>query len=266
MTMTNSPVIVETDASSRVTLITLNRPHVLNALDRRSQQELAAAIEDFHDDPHQRVAILTGAGERAFSVGGDLKEMARSSDAGQPPFEARRIDKLVASKIEQGPKPMIAAIDGLCVANGLELALACDIRVSTKSSQFGLPEVVHGMLAGPGLVALRRQVPLGEALLLHLTGDVMGAERAHAIGLVQRLHDDKSAMLASALELAERIAGHEPHVVQTIRDVVRGRDRPLEVAMRAEIDALTPAIANSDAVRRNVTNFRNRKNKGAPQQ
>jgi enoyl-CoA hydratase/carnithine racemase len=131
--------------------------------------------------------------------------------------------------LERCRKPVIAAIDGYCIAGGFELALCCDIRVATRQSSFGLPEPRRSMLAGPGLHHLSRMIPLGEALRLQLTGGRIGAERAWQIGLVQELAADRAELFAKAEALADEILACAPLAVQAIKQIVkRGRNLPVE--------------------------------------
>ena len=126
-------------------------------------------------------------------------------------------------------KPLIAAIDGYCVAAGFEISLLCDIRVATMQSQFGLPEPRRSLLAGPGLHYLSRIVPLGEAMLMQLTGSFISAERAHQIGLVQRLAPDRKVLMDEANAIADDILLGAPLAVQAIKRVVRiARNLPPE--------------------------------------
>src|SRR3954468_7664725 len=172
----------------RLAVVTLNRPEVMNALHLEAHLELKDIWEDFRDDPELWVAILTGAGERAFCAGNDLKATAGRTAAGtdvqgraRPPFGRITRDF-------DCPKPMIAAVNGVAVGGGLELALACDIVVAADHARFGLPEPRVGLFAGAGGIhRLARQVPFKLALGLLLTGRIFGAEEAQRIGLVNEV-------------------------------------------------------------------------------
>jgi enoyl-CoA hydratase/carnithine racemase len=206
--------------------VTLNRPHALNALDTALRGALHEAFVAIADDPEVRVVVLAGAGGRAFSTGADLKELA-ATGTGQPggPVIAGRGLMLGFDDVERCRKPIIAAIDGYCLAGGFELALYCDIRIATRSSTFGLPEPRRGLIGGPGLVHLSRMVPWGEALLIHLTGAPMGAERAHQIGLVQFLAEDAAELNAVVDATATDLLACSPRALSAIKRVVReGRD------------------------------------------
>jgi enoyl-CoA hydratase/carnithine racemase len=212
-------------------VITLNRPEVLNAINRQLDDELDAAIKAFTADDHVRVAIIVGAGGRAFSAGADLKEMADRAVTGEHEgggaFPVPQVGR--THDIRMCTKPVIAAIDGHCLAAGLELALGCDIRVATRQSSFGLPEPRRSLIAGPGLHHLSRMIPLGEALRLQLTGGQIDAERAYQIGLIQEITGDRTEMMARAHALADEVVACAPMAVEAIKHIVTvGRNLPVE--------------------------------------
>jgi enoyl-CoA hydratase/carnithine racemase len=213
--MTELSEAVRYVADGPVAHLILNRPKVLNAQDRAVRDGLVEGCRLAGQDPRVRVVILGGAGGRAFSAGADLKEMAAHPDL--PPEEKFRHYRAVESMA----KPVIAAIDGFCLAGGLELALACDIRLATAGSSFGLPEPRWGLTGGIGLIALSRMVPLGEAMLLHLTGAPIDARRAYEIGLVQRLLPDRAALDQECAALAGQICAGGSEAIAAIKDIVR---------------------------------------------
>ncbi|MBI4497348.1 MAG: enoyl-CoA hydratase/isomerase family protein, partial [Chloroflexi bacterium] len=148
----------------RKAYITLNRPEAMNALNTAVRQGLRAAMEDLRDDDDILLGIVTGGGGRAFSAGMDLKERTQLDQAGGlQQREAPRDGRFTELGVW---KPLIAAIDGYCLAGGLELALECDIRIATQQSRFGLPEPRRSLLAGYGLHNLSRMIPLGHALYI----------------------------------------------------------------------------------------------------
>jgi enoyl-CoA hydratase/carnithine racemase len=186
----------------RIAYVTLNRPEVMNALHLEAHLELAEIWEDFRDDPDVWVAILTGSGERAFSAGNDLKATAeRTANGG----DAHGDDRPPFGRITRDfdcPKPMIAAVNGVAVGGGLEMALACDIIVAADHARFGLPEPRVGLFAGAGGIhRLARQLPFKIAMGLLLTGRLFGADEAHRIGLVNEV-----VPLADLMATAERWA------------------------------------------------------------
>jgi dehydration protein DpgD len=186
----------------RIAYVTLNRPHVMNALHLEAHLELKEIWEDFRDDPELWVAIVTGAGERAFSAGNDLKVTAeRTAGGGDVQGRARPPFGRITSDFEC-PKPMIAAVNGVAVGGGLEMALACDIVIAADHARFGLPEPRVGLFAGAGGVhRLARQVPFKIAMGLLLTGRIFPAHEAHRIGLVNEV-----VPLADLMATAERWA------------------------------------------------------------
>jgi enoyl-CoA hydratase/carnithine racemase len=186
----------------RIAYITLNRPHAMNALHLEAHLELKEIWEDFRDDPELWVAILTGAGERAFSAGNDLKVTAeRTADGGDVQGRARPPFGRITRDFDC-PKPMIAAVNGVAVGGGLEMALACDIIVAADHARFGLPEPRVGLFAGAGGIhRLARQLPFKIAMGLMLTGRLFGADEAHRIGLVNEV-----VPLADLMATAERWA------------------------------------------------------------
>jgi len=223
-------------------VITINRASAMNALNLAVKQLLADAMSRFNRDDELLVAVLTGEGGDAFSVGADLKEISKSQSeqlaepktkSAYPPVGARRGKMIGYDEVDESAKPIIAAIDGYCLAGGLELALYCDIRVATMKSLFGLPEPRWSLLAGPGLVNLSRMVPLGEALRMQLTGSHLTAERAYQIGLIQELVPDRNALMECAFGIADEIIECAPLAVQYIKRIIKqGRDLPVDSQWR----------------------------------
>ncbi len=197
----------------QIVRITLNRPERLNALDLEAYEQLRLHLARFDADPALRVAILTGAGDRAFSTGSDMRSDAWVADHDAPVPVTEELDPLEIRK------PLIAAIDGFCVAGGLEWALRCDLRIATPRSSFGLPEPRWSTLAGYGLHYLSRIVPAGEALYMQLTGERIDAERALRNGLVQELVEPE-ALMSRAEEIAGKIIECAPLAIEAIKKVV----------------------------------------------
>lgn len=214
----------------RKAYVTLNRPEAMNALTVAMVEALGAAMREAASDTDVLVVILRGEGGRAFSAGIDLKEMSQG-DTGRKKDLYTTYAGLM--DVANFTKPLIAAIDGHCVAAGLELALRCDIRVATEQSKFGLPEPRRSLLAGYGLHHLSRMIPMGEALLIQLTGSPITAQRAHQIGLVQKLSPDREGMLAEAEKIADDIVLCAPLAVQAIKAIVKtGRNLPVEYSYK----------------------------------
>jgi enoyl-CoA hydratase/carnithine racemase len=209
--MTVEKVLYETRGPAAV--ITLNRPAVLNALDAEALALLRAHLLRFEADPALRAAILTGAGGRAFSAGADLRNTEAFGAPDAPVQVTEEPDNYEITK------PLIAAIDGYCVAAGLEHALRCDIRIATPRSSFGLPEPRWSLLAGYGLHYLSRLIPPGEALYMQLTGERIDAEQALRCGLVHELVPPER-LLPRAEEIAGKIAECAPLAVEAIKRTV----------------------------------------------
>lgn len=216
------------EKKNRIAYITLNRPEVMNALNADIRRGLQEAMTDFRDDPELLVAILTGAGGRAFSAGADLREMAERTAAGQAP--PRRWPNFYDLEVW---KPLIAAIDGFCLAGGLEISLQCDIRICTQQSRFGQPEPRRSLLGGYGLHNLSRMIPLGEALYIMLTGGHLTSEEAYHGCLVHKVLPNRQALMEEAERIAEEIKLCAPLAVQTIKRVMlQGRNLPVEYSWK----------------------------------
>ncbi len=238
------------EARDRKAYVTINRPEAMNAINRRLRESITDLFAEIAADNGVLAVILTGEGGRAFSAGADLKEMAALAAAtdGHAPAPTPRPGyfRAVFDAVDQCPKPVIAAIDGYCLAGGFELALMCDIRLATEKSVFGLPEPRRSLLAGPGLINLSRMIPLGEALHLQLTGKHLPAKRAYQIGLIQGLLADRPALMDAAEEIANEVLECAPLAVQYIKQVVKvGRNLPIEYAWKYS-EMFSAAIARTE--------------------
>ena len=196
----------------RYAIFTMNRPERLNALGGTMNAELLVALSDFNEDPTMRAGIVTGAG-RAFSAGADLKEMNERNQARGEKDRETGYDGKASMVFARSPKPFIAAINGLCIAGGLERALDCDIRIASEDAFFGLFEVKRGIMPGYAIHHLARMVPIGEALYIMLTGDRISADDAHRAGLVRELVPTDQVM-PRAEEIAGMIAENAPLAVE----------------------------------------------------
>jgi E-phenylitaconyl-CoA hydratase len=229
-------VLYEVD--EQIATITLNRPDAMNSLDPETLAEVNDAFQKANTDGEVRVAILTGAGDRAFCTGSDLKKTMPPKESfaeltfGRPkwlyPFAGLEIDK-----------PTICAVNGYALAGGMELALACDIRIASTNAQFGQSEVCVGSIpAAGGTQRLPRAVGLSDAMLMMLTGDRIDAEQALRIGLVSRVVPPED-LTRTAREIALRIAANAPLAVRAVKRLVReGLDLPLLSAIQSEQFAL----------------------------
>lgn len=200
-----------------VARITINRPEVLNALDPATYAEITEAFQEIEQDPGILVGIITGAGEKAFTAGADLKIMhTGGGDLGQwTPWRQDRWDFGATTS-----KPLIAAINGYALAGGLELALVCDIRIASPNAVFGTPEVKWNLLHGFGAYQLPRIISLSHAMEMLLTGEFIDAATAERIGLVSRVVP-ADELQAEADRLARVIAGNGPMAVRMTKELVR---------------------------------------------
>jgi crotonobetainyl-CoA hydratase len=223
----------------RIAYVTLNRPEVMNALHPPLGVELNHVWSDFIADPDLWVAILTGAGERAFCAGADLKYRATVADEAA----LRRPSGSRSHVLDRCWKPIVAAVNGYAVGGGLELALRCDIIVAAEHAQFGLPEARRGLLADAGgVVVLPRRIPYRLAMGLILTGKFISALEAYRIGLINQVVP-MGDLMAAAETWAGDILDCAPLAVQAAKQVVSNTiDLPVEVAMSR--------IESFDAVRR----------------
>jgi enoyl-CoA hydratase/carnithine racemase len=223
----------------QIAFVTFNRPESMNAVNRQMARELVEACKRIEDDAGVRIAIFTGAGERAFSAGMDLKERAESAAS---PIE-RRQQKLSATIHTQSravaaiTKPTIAAIRGYCVGGGLEFALACDMRVSAEDAKLGLAEVKRGLIPGAGgTQRLARAVGVAKALEICLTGDNVTGIEAQRLGLVNMAVPANDVMKASE-DLAARILKGAPMSVLFIKEAIKkGVELSLDEGFRLESD------------------------------
>lgn len=220
--------------SESVATATLNRPDALNSIDADTMQEMAALWDRIRKDDAIRVVILTGAGDKAFCTGMDLKKtMPPDASYAQAAFAGEGDRSFVGSLAID--KPVLCAINGYALAGGLELALACDIRIAVESASFGLPEVRIGSIPGAGgTQRLPRIVGLSNAMHMLLTADRIDSAEALRIGLVSKVVPAPELM-DTARAIAGRIAANAPLAVRAVKQlVVRGADLPLSAAIDAE--------------------------------
>ncbi|WP_165977612.1 enoyl-CoA hydratase/isomerase family protein [Nonomuraea diastatica] len=234
---------VHLDVDGPVAVVTLNRPAKLNAITPDMAAALRAGLDRVDSDPAVRVAVLTGAGERSFCVGSDIGEL----DDYATPWEFRNRGDY-GDAVRALRKPIIAAVNGYAYGGGLELAMACDIRLAADTATFAAPEIKLGWIGGSGQSALlAHAVGPSNAATMLLTGDPIDAARALKWGLVTELHP-REELLPAALELAGRIAARPPIAAQTAKANVRAAySMPLEQAIQYERDLQTVCFATADA-------------------
>jgi enoyl-CoA hydratase len=228
-----------------IATVTFNRPKVMNAMSPAVIAELRAAFADVRRDPAIRGAIITGAGDKAFAAGADL-----ASTAEQGALEAQefmRAGKSLLDEIEALGKPVIAAVNGYALGGGLEIAMACTLRIAAEEAKLGQPEVKWGIMPGwGGTQRLARLVGRGRALELILTGDFIDAQEAYRIGLVNHVVP-RSELLARTEKILARIAANGPLAVQlSIEAVHKGMDSTLAEGLALESALNAVCMASED--------------------
>jgi enoyl-CoA hydratase/carnithine racemase len=200
-----------------VEILTINRPEARNAINGPVSLAMSAAFEELTNDDDAWVVVLTGAGDKSFSAGMDLK--AFSSGEGADIITAP--GGFAGITRREFPKPIIAAVNGTCLAGGFEIMLSCDLVVAVEGATFGIPEAKRGLIAGAGgLIRMPKRLPMAVALEMAMTGDPIDAPRALALGLINKIVPaDK--LMDEALALAERIAENAPLAVRHSKDVMR---------------------------------------------
>jgi len=217
-----------------VATLTLNRPEAMNSIDPDMRAQLHAAWKRIKEDDRIRVAVLTGAGEKAFCTGSDLKKtMPPKESFAELNFGRPQSDHLLEGL--DTDKPLICAVNGYAMGGGMELALACDVRIASDNAVFALSEVRIGSIPGAGgTQRLPRAIGISNAMLMLLTGDRIDAAEALRVGLVSKVVP-RQELLPAALDIARRIAGNAPLSVRAIKRLVYdGMDMPLPSALNSE--------------------------------
>ena len=233
------------DKKGKIAIITINRPDDLNALNKEVNLGLVDCLEKAENDDDVLVVILTGSGDKAFVAGADIKEMVDLTPVGARNHALR--SKKVVDKIWYMSKPVIAMIDGYCLGGGFEYAMACDLRIVSEKSKFGLPEITLGIMPGSaGTQRLPRLIGLANAKELCLTGKVFGSEKALEYGLVNHVYtsdtlEEKTIMLAK--EISERSA-FSVKMIKTAMN--RGTEMELDMAALFEIDCFALCFSLPD--------------------
>src|SRR5918999_482008 len=228
----------------RVALLTINRPEKLNALNIKTRAEGASALEELREDEGVRVVVITGAGEKAFVAGADIAEFeGRTAVTQRDVMTARSL----FTAVDTFPKPVIAMINGYCLGGGCELALSCDIRVASEAARFGQPEIKLGIIpGGGGTQRLTRLVGEGKAMELILTGDMIDAQTAFNLGLVNMVVPAPD-LEARTMELASRIASKSPVALRMAKEAVKTASRSnLDEGLRREVDLFAICFSSED--------------------
>ena len=242
--------LIMIEKSENTAFVTLNRPEVYNAMNGKSWNELTKAWIDLKDDPEVWTIILTGSGGKAFCAGQDLKEMSQLKEEAikeNRPFVSS-MPEVNPTKYMDMPKPVIAAINGFAIGGGLELAMACDIRIAADSVRMGLAEVAQAVMPGAGgTQRLPRLIPHGLALEMLMTGELITAQEAYRIGLVNKVVPSED-LLSEARSFARRINKNGPLAVRAVKEAVnKGLQMPLNESFRFETLLLSKLRESEDA-------------------
>jgi enoyl-CoA hydratase len=229
----------------RVAVITINRPEKLNALNIATRGEILAAFEQLRDDPEVRVVVITGAGDKAFVAGADIGEFA-----GRTALQQRETMRgcRAFDVMEDFPKPVIAMINGYALGGGCELAMACDIRMASTRAKLGQPEIKLGIIpGGGGTQRLPRLIGEGKAMELILCGDMISAEEALHLGLVNHVVPPEE-LETKTMELANRMAEMSPVALMAGKQAVKNAARSdLRAGLEAEVDLFALTFSSEDS-------------------
>ncbi|HEX4825591.1 MAG TPA: enoyl-CoA hydratase-related protein [Candidatus Polarisedimenticolaceae bacterium] len=233
------------DVKERVARITVNRPEKLNALNRETTLEIAAAARTAIDDPAAGVIVVGGAGEKAFVAGADIAEMATLTPRQAEEF-AHDLNRSFET-LERSPKPVIAAVNGFALGGGCELAMACHVRIASETAKFGQPEVGLGLIPGAGgTQRLPRLVGRGRALDLILTGDMIDAAEAYRIGLVTKVVPQADLAGTVAAYAAKLLAKGPLALTRALEAVISGGETALPEGLRLEASLFGLGFATED--------------------
>jgi enoyl-CoA hydratase len=243
----DSPVLVDYLAENHIAVITLNRPHADNAITTEMGARLTEIVETIAVRPAVRVIILTGAGERAFSVGSDLRQ--RRDMTKEDWLRQRQDFDRTLYTVRQLRKPIFAAVNGIAYGGGSELAQSTDFIIASDNATFGQPEAMLGLAAGGGSpVFLPRLLPPGRALQMLMTGDPLTAEEAHRLGMVNEIHP-RTELMEAAHRIAQKIASNSPTAVQAVKRAVHlGEGQPTEQAIAIMMDAHWRSAVHPDRI------------------
>src|SRR3954447_19285102 len=244
---TQASVLLEYLADGHIALVTLNRPHVDNAISTEMGALLTEVFEEIAVKTAVRVVVLTGAGDRAFSVGSDLRQ--RKNMTKEDWLRQRQAFDRTLYTVRQLRKPIFTAVNGIAYGGGCELAQSCDFIIAADTATFGQPEAMLGLSAGGGSpVFLPRLLPPGKALQMLMTGDPITAQEAHRLGMVNELHRPNELM-GAARRIAEKIASNSPTAVQAVKRAVQlGEGQPTEQAIAIMMDEHWRSAVHPDRI------------------
>lgn len=240
-------VLVEYTSDGRVASITLNRPHADNAITTELAAQLIEILETIAARSSVRVAIITGAGDRAFSVGGDLRQ--RKAMSKEEWLRQRLVFDRVLYTLRQLSRPIIAAVHGMAYGGGCEIAISTDFIIASDDAVFGQPEAMVGLSAGGGgPVFLPRILPPGKAMQMLMTGEPITAQEAHRLGMVNEVYP-KADLMEAVVRIADSIAQNSPTAVQAVKQAVRmGAGEPIEQAVAIMMQAHWRSAVHPDRV------------------
>jgi enoyl-CoA hydratase/carnithine racemase len=243
----DQPVLVEYVAGERVALITLNRPHADNAITTEMGARLTEILETIAVRPTIRVAVITGAGDRAFSVGSDLRQ--RKDMTKEDWLRQRQDFDRTLYTLRQLRKPIFAAVNGVAYGGGSEIAQSTDFIIASENATFGQPESMIGLAAGGGSPALLpRLLPPGKALQMLMTGDPISAQEAYRLGMVNDVYP-QGELMDAAQRIAAKIASNSPTAVQAVKRAVRmGEGQPIEQAIAIMMEAHWRSAVHPDRI------------------
>ncbi len=238
-------VLVEYVSGGRIAIITLNRPHADNAITTELSVQLIEVLETIAARPSVRVAILTGAGDRAFSVGGDLYQ--RKNMTQEQWLRQRQFFDRVLYNLRQLRRPIFTAVHGMAYGGGCEMSMSTDFIIASDEARFGQPEAMVGLSAGGGSpVFLPRLLPPGKAMQMLMTGEPITAQEAYRLGMVNEVYP-KTELMNAALSIAEKIADNSPTAVQSVKRAVQnGQGEPVEQAVAIMMDEHWRSVVHPD--------------------
>jgi enoyl-CoA hydratase len=232
------------EKSEGVATITINRPDKLNALSSQVHKEGVAALDELRTDDEVRVVVFTGAGEKSFIAGADISEFA-----GHTPVTQRVVfqNKTLFNSIDTFPKPVIAMINGFCLGGGCELSLACDIRIASENAKLGQPEINLGIIpGGGGTQRLTRLIGEGKSMEMILTGDMIDAQTALDLGLVNHVYPAEE-LTEKTMKMAKKIASKSPIALQMAKEAVKTASKSnLDEGLKREIDLFAITFSSED--------------------